>query len=129
MWDIWNDLRTELTEVEGGHNPVVAPQARGYHRLSLASVGQLMAEPAQPWMGGPDSAAAQPWTSHLPGTSASQRSWVPAAAEGQCHQECSPEHSKEGGDSPEHGWKGERGDRKGQETPLGSGVHPAKPEG
>lgn len=87
------DLRVGFLEqsehgLEGGHDPVVAPQTCGYHRLSLASVEQLMAEPARPWMGGLDSAAAQPWTSHLPGTSAGQRSWVLAAAGGQCHQEC-----------------------------------------
>lgn len=41
-----------------------------------------MAQPARPWMGGLHSAAAQPWTSHLPGTSAGQRSWVLAAAGG-----------------------------------------------
>lgn len=118
-WDFLEQSDHGVAGVEGGHNPVVAPQACGYHRLSLASVEQLMAEPAQPWMGGLGSAAAQPWTSHLPGTSASQRSQVLAAAGGQCHQKCSSEHGQEGWDSPEHGWKGERRDRKGQETHLG----------
>lgn len=95
---------------------MVAPQARGCPRLSLASVEQLL---AQPWLGGLHSAAAQPWTSHLPGTSAGQRSQLLAAAGGQCHRECSSEHGKEGRDSPECGWKGERRDRMGQETPPG----------
>lgn len=105
--------------LEGGHDPVVAAQACSYHRLSLASMEQLMAEPARPWMGGLDSAAAQPWTSHLPGTSAGQRSWVLAAAGGQCHQECTQSMARRDETAQSTAGKGREGTGRGRKPPLG----------